>query len=169
MPKESQGHLLQNICEASSGICDHSLGSLHHRQHQKGRSCPTESSQICDRRLSLHQQCHCHDREPLMGNPPTQTTASQGHYDVSYCTCHGSYTSLSTPPAFRCCYKRSPVQVQCLILQDQYIQGFLLPVKYPTVEPAARETDKRWIPWHLQGRDLISHTALDSKMFLACF
>ena len=34
-------------------------------------------------------------------------------------------------------YKYSP------ILQDQYIQGFLLPVKYPTVEPAARETDKR--------------------------
>ena len=52
MPNESQGHLLQNICEASSGICGHSLGSLHHRQHQKGRSCPTESSQICDRRLS---------------------------------------------------------------------------------------------------------------------
>ena len=51
----------QNIFEASSGICVHSLGSLHHRQHQKGRSCPTESSQICDRRLSLHQQCHCHD------------------------------------------------------------------------------------------------------------
>ena len=77
MPKESQGHLLQNICEASSGICGHSLGSLHHRQHQKGRSCPTESSQICDRRLSLHQQCHCLDREPLMGNPLTQTTLSQ--------------------------------------------------------------------------------------------
>ena len=79
----------------------------------------------------------------FMENPPTQTTASQGHYDVSHCTCHGSYTSLSTPPAFRCCYKRSPVQVQSPILQDQHIQGFLLPVKYPTVEPAARETDKR--------------------------
>ena len=47
------------------------------------------------------------------------------------------------PPAFRGCYKRSPVQVQSPIMQDQYIQGFLLPVKYPTVEPAARETDKR--------------------------
>ena len=88
------------------------LGSLHHKQHQKGRSCPMESSQICCRRLSLHKQCHCHDREPLVGNPPTQKTASQGHYDVSYCTCHGSYTSLSTPPAFKSCYKRSPVQVQ---------------------------------------------------------
>ena len=26
-------------------------------------------------------------------------TASQGNYDVSYCTFQGSYTSLSTPPA----------------------------------------------------------------------
>ena len=69
MPKVIQGHLLQNICEASSGICGHSLGSLHHRQHHKGRSCPTESSQICDRRLSLHQQCHCHDQAPLVGKP----------------------------------------------------------------------------------------------------
>ena len=29
------------------------------------------------------------------------------------------------------------------ILQDQYIQRFLLPVKYQIVEPAVRETDKR--------------------------
>ena len=80
MPKESQGHLLQNICKASSRICGHSLKFLHNKGHQKGRSCPTEGSQICNRRL--HQQCHCHDREPLVGNPPTQKTASQGHYDV---------------------------------------------------------------------------------------
>ena len=83
----------QNICEASSEICGHSLGSTHNRQHQKGRSCTTESSRFLTGD-SLHQQCHSHDREPYVGNPPTQKTASQGHYDVFYCTCHGSYTSL---------------------------------------------------------------------------
>ena len=35
MPKESQGHLLQNICEASSGMCGHSLGSTRDRKHKK--------------------------------------------------------------------------------------------------------------------------------------
>ena len=73
---------------------------------------------------------------------PTQTTTSQGHYDVPHCTCHGGYTSLSTPTTIGCCYKRPPVQVQNLILEDQYIQRFLLPVKYQTVEPAARKADK---------------------------
>ena len=75
---------------------------------KKGKSCPVESGHICDRRLSLHQQYHCHDRELV-------------HNDVPYCTCHGhdgSYTSLSTPSAIRCCYKRPPVQVQSPILQD---------------------------------------------------
>ena len=38
---------------------------------------------------------------------------------------------------------RAPaVQGQNSILQDQYIQRFLFPVKYPTVEPAARKADK---------------------------
>ena len=41
-PKGSRGHLLQNICEASTGIRSHSMGSTHERIHQKGRSCPTE-------------------------------------------------------------------------------------------------------------------------------
>ena len=35
-----------------------------------------------------------------------------------------------------------PVQVQNPILQDQYKQRFLLPIKYLTVEPAARKADK---------------------------
>ena len=73
---------------------------------------------------------------------PTQKTASQGHYDVPHCTCHGGYTSLSTPTTVGCCYKRPPVQVQNPILQDQYIQRFPLPIKYQTVEPAARKADK---------------------------
>ena len=52
-------------------------------------------------------------------NPPTQEPASQCHYDVPHCTCHGGYTSLSTPTTNGCCYKRPPVQVQNPILQDQ--------------------------------------------------
>ena len=118
MPKEHQGHLLQNICEASNGIRSNSMGSTHDRQHQKGRSCPKESRQICDRRLSLHQQRHWHDREPFLGNTPAQKTAGKSNNDVPYRTCHGSYTSLSTPPATRCCNKRRPVQVQSPIQQD---------------------------------------------------
>ena len=34
MSKESQGHLLQNICDASSGICSHSMGSTHDRKQK---------------------------------------------------------------------------------------------------------------------------------------
>ena len=35
MPKESQGHLLQNICETWSGMCGHSLGSTRDRKHKQ--------------------------------------------------------------------------------------------------------------------------------------
>ena len=112
-------------------------------EHQIGRSCPKESRQICDRRQSLHQQRHWHDREPFLGNTPAQKTAGKSHNDVPYRTRHGSYTSLSTPPATRCCNKRPPVEVQSPIQQDQDIHIILLPVKHQTVEPAARRTDNR--------------------------
>ena len=71
-----------------------------------------------------------------------QKTASPGHNDVPHYTCHGGYTSLSTPTPIGCCYKRPPVQVKNPILHGQYIQRFLLLVKYQTVEPAARKADK---------------------------
>ena len=35
MSKESQGHLLLNICEASGGICSHSMGSTPDRKYIK--------------------------------------------------------------------------------------------------------------------------------------
>ena len=72
------------------------------------------------------QQRHWHDREPFLGNTPAQKTAGKSHNDVPYRTRHGSYTSLPTPPATRCCNKRPPVQVQSPIQQDQDIQRILL-------------------------------------------
>ena len=80
-----------------------------------------------------------HDREPFTGNPPTQKTARQGHNDVPFCTCHGSYTSPSTSPAIGCYIKRPPLQVQRHILQDQGILRIPLPIKYQTVKPTARK------------------------------
>ena len=52
------------------------------------------------------------------------------------------HVSLSTTSTIGCCFKRPPDQVKNPILQDQYIQRAILPVKYQTVEPAARKADK---------------------------
>ena len=103
MPKEHQGHLVRPQVEYAATVWDPLT-----TDNIKKVEAVQKSRQICDRRLSLHQQCHWHDLEPFLGNTPAQKTASQGHNDVPYCTCHGSYTSLSTPPATRCCYKRPP-------------------------------------------------------------
>ena len=45
----------------------------------------------------------------------------------------------------------------------------VLPIKYQTVETAARGIDNCWIPQDLQGRDFSRHTTLDSKMFYSVF
>ena len=60
-PKKVKDTCYKTFVWLESGICIHSMGSTHDRKHQKGGSSPTKSGWICDRRLSLHQQCHCHD------------------------------------------------------------------------------------------------------------
>ena len=93
---------------------------------------------------------------------------------MMFCIVHAmvaipAFPHLQLLGAIGCCYKRPPVQVQSPILQDQYIQRFLLPIKYQTVEPAARKADKCWVPRSLQDRDFSSYTSLDSKMFYPVF
>ena len=103
--------------------------------------------------------------DSLSWEPP----ANQGHYDVSYITCHCSHTNCTTPPALWCCHKRSSVQIKGTILPDQHIQELLLPVNHQTVGPAARRTGCCRIPGCLQSRDISQHKALDSKMILSYF
>ena len=72
------------MCEASSGIHAATAWDPHMTENIK----KVESVQRRAARFVTGDYRNTSNVTAMTESPPTQKTASQGHYDVSYCTCN---------------------------------------------------------------------------------
>ena len=119
----------------------------------------------------LQQQCNWHGRKVFMGNPPTQETASQGHNDVLYCTCH--MVAIPASPHLQLLGAATRGHQYKYRVPYCRTRTYIKNPSSHEVSGCGISCQKNWQPLNpyrdLQGRDFSRHTALDSKMFLSCF